>query len=241
MPSYEQTSYLLKPLSDSKFRSFHSILAALDPKLGYHRNSFRVPTATVINNCHMRRWNSQRQRQLCLFVFDRFLATDASFEINKVTLVVGLFLAADAGCGVYKKNRLDIVALSSQRTSFFLESPNNVTVHERPKTMCFMSIGKQAHLNCDDDRRAIVDFFGDHSYSEYYYYNSSTTTENAFSTSKQTVPRERGEVFHNMSTQTPRSFFPLSFLASLKPSLSFQFAFPISETEVSSNLICVRN
>lgn len=44
MPSYEQTSYLLKPLSDSKFRSFHSILAALDPKLGYHRNSFRVPS-----------------------------------------------------------------------------------------------------------------------------------------------------------------------------------------------------
>ena len=52
----------------------------------------------------MRRWNSRRQRQLCFFAFDRFLATDASFEINKVTLVVGLFLAVDAGCGVYKKN-----------------------------------------------------------------------------------------------------------------------------------------
>ncbi|KAL0684686.1 hypothetical protein Bca4012_051534 [Brassica carinata] len=92
-------------------------------------------------------------------------------------------------------------------------------------TICLLKITvdeTNSHRNSDDSS-------GDHSYTGYYYYHSSATTLNVISTSKQTASGEREVVFHNMRTQTPQSFFfPLSFVASLKLSLSFRFAFPIS-------------
>ena len=64
-------------------------------------------------------------------------------------------------------------------------------------------------------RRNSDDSSGDHSYTEYCEYHSSWTVSNATSTSKEIASREREEVSQNMMmrTQTPQSFFPLSFLA----------------------------